>query len=128
MGQLAPHDGKELELMLLECKELSLFFSDMIIPDKFYDYIEAGVFNIKRIILQDKTQYQIGLEAIIIFRPIHQYKADRLSQILKESMSKFEPGIEREIGKLLGYDEEDIEFYIEHIMNMNNINRTNEKF
>lgn len=128
MGQLAPHDGKELELMLLERKELSLFFSDMVIPDKFFDYIEAGVFNIKRVILQEKTPYQIDLEAAIIFRPNHQSKADRLSEILKESRSKFEPQIEREIGKLLGYDEEDIEFYIEHIMNMNNINRTNEKF
>lgn len=112
-GKIGLHEGIELELMLSRKKMLALFFNDMGVPGTFLPYIERGVFRCNYLVLvpQDK-QTPIELGAFILFRPVHQKYAGQFEQLLKKSIRHFDPMVEREIGKLLGYQEEDILLYI----------------
>ncbi|WP_077550333.1 hemocin immunity protein [Rodentibacter genomosp. 2] len=111
MGVLGPHEGRELELMLNHQKDLALFYTDYEIPEDFYPYLENKTFQLKTINLKRRALGYIAY--YLIYRPEHIKKAEALISVLK-SYDKFDPDLERKIGKLLGYSNDDIEFYINH--------------
>lgn len=116
---LGPHEGKELELMLENKKELSLFYTDSLIPDDFIPYIKKGRFFCKtfkhELFINNK---KVDFEYYIISQKEKDPNVYRLAEILGKTLnSKFSPNLEREIGVLLGYDSVDIEYYINHISN-----------
>ncbi|MBF7689878.1 hypothetical protein [Acinetobacter pollinis] len=116
---LGPHEGNELELMLQNKKELAFFYTGSEIPDAFNPYLKTGRLHCKTIkydrFLQglDGEMYQV-IHYIISQQP-ESKSGLRLAAVLAEIMQKgFCPDLEREIGRLLGYDHEDIEYYIQH--------------
>ncbi|WP_293743485.1 hypothetical protein [uncultured Acinetobacter sp.] len=113
---LGPHEGKELELMLQNKKELSLFYTDSEIPEAFLPYIKKGRFYCKVLKhkLFVKDEY-VDFEFYIISQEPNTPNVYKLSKALGESLKvKFSPDLEREIGLLLGYNDSDIEYYIQH--------------
>lgn len=112
MGVLGPHEGKELELMLKGQKNISLFFSDYGIPEVFSPYIESGMFKLRTVEVELIEQLEYPFSYYIIYKNGYSGDVDYLISLLKEGRDKFNPAIERKIGELLGYDNEDIEFYI----------------
>ncbi|OOF71194.1 hemocin immunity protein [Rodentibacter caecimuris] len=114
MGVLGPHEGKELELMLNHQKEIALFYTDAEVPVHFFPYLENKTFEQKEIKLKSKLG---DFSYYLIYRAENIAKAERLASILRQSFGKFDPNLEREIGKLLGYNQDDIEYYIKHFLN-----------
>lgn len=114
MGMLGPHEEKELELMLNHQKEIALFYSDSEVPAHFFPYLENKTFELKEIKLKGKLG---NFSYYLIYRLENIAKAERLASVLLESFDKFDPDLEREIGRLLGYAPDDIEYYINHCLN-----------
>lgn len=113
MGVLGPHEGRELELMLNHQKEIALFYTDSEVPEDFFPYLEDKTFQLKTINLKTSLG---DFSYYLIYRPEHIKKAEELSSVLLKSYDKFDPDLERKIGKLLGYSDDDIEFYINHFL------------
>lgn len=110
MGMLGPHEGIELELMLKREKNIALFYSGSEMPLEFNDLIKNKFFNKITVVLKSKD-----IEYNIIYNPLYYHEAKRLQSIIKSDYYNLE--IEREIGEILGYSTEDIDFYIEKIKN-----------
>lgn len=108
MGMLGPHEGKELDLMRKNLKKVALFYTDSYVPEEFSPYLENKTFHLKELILDRITYY-------IIYKPEYQKEADELSMILLRNDQEVSLDNERKIGKILGYNDEDIEYYINHI-------------
>lgn len=113
MGKLGPHEGMELELMLKNKKNISLFYSDSEIPDDFIPFLNKKIFKLKTINLKDKNKKIFSY--YIIYKPSFSIDAKKLEKTLISSFKN--PTIEKEriIGKILGYKDEDINFYIDRI-------------
>ncbi|MDG6894221.1 hemocin immunity protein [Volucribacter amazonae] len=104
MAKIGPHEGIELQLMLQGKKQVALFF-DGIIPDEMLTYIESRYFStIEKYYCPPNGFYTI------VFKEEYRQQAEHLSSLI--GISGFDPEREREIGKILGYDSEDIEFFI----------------
>ncbi|ESK40686.1 hypothetical protein P256_01141 [Acinetobacter nectaris CIP 110549] len=119
---LGPHEGKELELMLQNKKELALFYTDSEVPDAFKPYLKSGRLHCKTIKYDlflkglDGKMYQV-IHYIISQQP-ESKNVLRFVEVLAEIKQKgFCPNLEREVGRLLGYDDKDIEYYIQHYQN-----------
>lgn len=116
---IGPHEGKELFLMLENKKEIALFYSDSEIPVEFNHYIESNRFFLKTVSIEVQIK-RFTIDFFIIYQKNCDEKVEKLVYYIKESINskKFDPYIERNIGRLLGYSENDINFYIEHSLNL----------
>ena len=120
MGKIGPHEGKELELMLNNQKNIALFYTDYDIPEAFFPYLENNTFKLLTINLKDEL---IGIFSyLIIYKGEYFNELNRLVNLLKNGFGKFNPEMEREIGRLLGYNSDDIDFYINHCYKKNFVN------
>lgn len=99
---VAPHEGRELLLMLEGIKHVALF---EFIPKEFEPYLVNGVFES---MIHDTY-------ANIVYHPDFKTQAEQLSEVLHQTHGKMTIHFEREIGRLLDYKHEDIEAYIRHI-------------
>ena len=105
---IGPHEGQELDLMLAGDKQLALFEN---LPGHFKKHLAEKRFLLKRLHIQ-----ALPIEAYIIYCPGCEQQAETLERLLLGSIGKgFNPATEREIGRILGYSERDIEAYIRHI-------------
>ncbi|WP_424406737.1 hypothetical protein [Pasteurella sp. PK-2025] len=114
-GMIGPHEGKELELMLARKKSIALFGLDLDMPEEFEPYIQQGVFltlELPRFVSVNGKQVLIG-HRIIVY-PEYLPQAYLLVKYLHLARASFVPEYEREIGRLLGYEEQDIAYYIQH--------------
>lgn len=102
---VGPHEIIEYELMVATRKNLALF-SDWI-PSKFVH-----------------NPHELDLEMIasadgsntVYFMRGHRDDAMRLLDLVLDSRGKgFEPQVEREIGRLLGYEEWQIDAFLKHV-------------
>lgn len=112
---IGPHEGLELELMLENKKNISLFYSNYEIPDGFNKYIKDKVFFLKKV--EFKTLVKgFYIDFFIIYKENCEEDVEFLIFNIKKSIESynFNPDVERNIGKLLGYSDNDIEFYIEN--------------
>lgn len=111
-GILGPHEGKELELMLRGEKQVALFNNDLGIPKAFLPYLEQGVLCVKTV---QRNVNRVCFTDFIVYLPQSTALAEQMEVLLPASMAHgFDPKIEREIGQILGYAEQDIDYYIQH--------------
>ncbi|QLB13007.1 hypothetical protein A6A11_04985 [Bisgaardia hudsonensis] len=83
-------------------------------PDKFLPYLKNGIFKLK--VLSFTFRSKNDFHYYIIYRPEHIDYAEELALVLNKSFGKIDLDLERKIGQLLGYNENDIEFYIQNAL------------
>ena len=111
-GILGPHEGKELELMLRGEKQVALFNQELGIPDAFLPYLELGMLHSKTV---QRHINDVCLTDFIVYLPQSLALAEQMEVLLPAStVNDFDPKVEREIGRILGYREKDIDYYIQH--------------
>jgi len=127
---IGPHEGRELELMLAGTKPLAMFNDDlpegMEPPEDAFDpHVRAGTLVKREITVPHPNaglgeDEQIGgadlsLRYVFFALPDEVWRIDRLIEIqrgfFEENMQTM-PALETEIGRLLGYDEADIETFV----------------
>lgn len=116
MGKLGPHEGKEWALMMAGKKDIAFFNGyfehGYVMPDEF-------------IACMDNRHEEIGYLQVpapydycyVFYRRGCEAKARRFVEVLHlaHRYYHYTDDYEIEIGRLLGYGEEDIAFYIRHI-------------
>jgi len=122
---IGPHEGRELELMLAGTKPLAMFNDDlpegMEPPEISFDpYVAEGRFVKGEIVVPLSAPDQTHLRYYFYALPEEEWRIDRLSQIehdiFVENVSTT-PELETEIGRLLGYDEADIQIFLDRWFN-----------
>lgn len=117
LGKLGPHDGQELELLLSGEKPIALFYD--LLPVGFLKYLEQGTLSI---LSKDiETSLPLPFSIMLIYKDAALADLNELMMCIETLFKEtnFEKCIklERRVGQLLGYSEQDIEFYIQHISN-----------
>lgn len=116
---VGPHEGRELELMLSGDKPLACF-SDVIPPsfdfpeEEFAPYVRQG--KIKKAEFQYLyPEREIAVRKLFYARSGEEWRIDRLHEIYKAIFSgqrKSSDVDDREIGKLLGYNDNQIDVFL----------------
>lgn len=102
---IGPHEDAEYQLMIDGKKHLAMF-SDLI-PDEFID--DPAELHIGVVQSDDGT-------CTVYYMPGHEEAAERLLALNLSSYGKgFVPEIEREIGRLLGYEDWQIDAFLTHV-------------
>jgi hypothetical protein len=113
---LGPHEGRELELLLSGEKPIAFFYEGL--PDEFLPYLESGILKSRTKTTTTRLP-NIQIENILIYKDVAIEQVDELISVIELSLNQpkagFVPELERRIGQLLGYREEDIEFYLQHL-------------
>lgn len=119
---VAPHEGRELELMLGAEKPLAMF-GDVVgsaaeVPEaKFAPYVADGTL-IRREVVYTPPDRGLPGRFVYFARAGEEWRIDALHRInvrLFVNGEPTSPEIEREIGRLLGYADSDIECYLEWV-------------
>ena len=131
-GKIGPHELREAELMLAGKKEVAYFSFDY--PQEHFQTmkkcLEDGVFqsikfgaeeneNLLKLppAVKNRILSLLGdgpYENIVVYVPGAKNKALRLVELMQPPWSRgYSEAVEREIGQILGYSEDDINFYIE---------------
>lgn len=117
---IGPHEGRELELMLAGKKPLAMFNDDwpedMEPPEIFFDpYLAEGWF-VKDERFVPSSAYKDGhLRYYFYALPGEEWRIDRMIEIQRrftEESLPTTPELETETGQLLGYDEADIQVFV----------------
>ena len=122
---LAPHEGRELELMLAGKKHLSLFYLEQGIeregfPERQFDlHVGEGFFvkdiRVEHFVLEGK---ETSARNILYATTSEAWRipAMRMIQDIYATLTPgWRPDLERAIGLLLGYDRNDVELFIERL-------------
>ncbi len=133
-GQIGPHEG--LEFALLEAGQKHVAYWCDWIPDEYeeyksrpdYDAIEWEIpvkLSEEQISALRKrgADYKglhdddgvIQIPYRILYRKTHEADAKRLEHIIRNYGTTWKPELEREIGAILGYSQDDIEAFIERL-------------
>lgn len=117
---IGPHEGRELELMLAGKKPLAMFHDD--IPDdmeppevSFDFYVKKGRLVKQEIVLPISPQTESTLRYYFFSLPGEEWRMARLIEIQRgffEDGVQTTPELEIEIGRLLGYDDTDVQAFI----------------
>ena len=98
--------------MLRGEKQVALFNQELGIPDAFLPYLEQGMLHSKTV---QRHINDVCLTDFIVYLPQSLALAEQMEVLLPAStVNGFDPKVEREIGRILGYSEKDIEYYIQH--------------
>lgn len=107
MGVLGPHEGKELQLMLARKKQIA-FFAEEDFSKPFDQYIQTSQMHCLRFkLVNDAPVY-----SRIIYWPEYENQAQELLALIKNR--SWQADVETRIGELLGYNKDDIQFYLNH--------------
>jgi hypothetical protein len=109
-GTIGPHTDLELVLLLSGHKDIAYFTDDWVPDEEFYPYVKSG-----RIVKLVKKFENMGHLAVYYFLPGREDLAEELHSVIEKSFIASEEcsaEIEARIGKILGYTDEDIEFYL----------------
>jgi hypothetical protein len=122
---IGPHEGKELELMLAGKKYLAAFgdvlpddgskINEQIIPEnKFAPYVKSGAIKrFERYVRSAKDNRQIFYVCFTL--PGHEWRAETilwLREMAHTNRMPIDSAMEIMIGRLLDYDEADIQDFI----------------
>lgn len=118
---IGPHEGRELELMLAGEKPLAMFNEDlpegMEPPEVAFDpYVIEGRFVKGEIVLPMSHPEISSLRYYFYALPDEKWKMDRLIELQRRFFVDRLPTtreLETEIGRLLGYSDEDILVYLD---------------
>lgn len=110
---IGPHEGIELKLMLEGKKNLALFYSDYEIPEEFHKRIEQKALFLNTVKIKTRLNGAF-IDFFIISKARNDENVLKLASLIRKSLSEieFNPEVERGIGRLLGYRELDIEYFI----------------
>jgi hypothetical protein len=117
---IGPHEGRELDLMLAGEKPLAMFNddipADMKAPEIAFDpYVSDGRFIKQEVTLSAPGSNDGGLRYYFYALPGEEWRLRRIIEIQKaffEDNAETTPELETEIGRLLGYDESDIQTFV----------------
>ncbi|CAP00698.1 hemin receptor [Acinetobacter baumannii] len=117
LGKLGPHEGQELELLLSGHKSIALFYD--LLPTEFVKHLEQGTLTM---LSKDiETSLSLPFSIMLIYKDASLADLNELMLCIERSLkaTQLEERLEldRRIGQLLGYSVQDIEFYIQHILN-----------
>ena len=106
------HEGKEFQLLDAGRKHIAFFYE--IIPDKYFIYKERNEFGC--IEWEDEVTGRYGSKVVIpyviLYRRTHRQDAERLAVLKKSDGSAYHQSEEYEVGKILSYSQEAVEYYI----------------
>lgn len=105
--QIAPHEGRELNLMRRGLKHVALFFE--LRPLDFAGFVESGFHLIE--FEQFAKQNQI-YNTYIFYRSGYEDAAKRLKEIAQDISKGIDLIREHEIGRILGYTRDQVEAFI----------------
>ncbi|MBW8302293.1 MAG: hypothetical protein K0M60_22105 [Hydrogenophaga sp.] len=115
---VGPHEGKELELMKVRLKPLSMFTEELdseyeMFPEQEFDENVATEGWVKR---ENVEEHQQGkLRRVFYALPEQAWRIDAMlavNDLYEDFLPGRRPDFERMIGYLLGYDRVDVERYI----------------
>ncbi len=117
---IGPHEGRELELMLAGEKPLAMFNDDlpegMEPPEVAFDpYVAQGRFVKGEVVVPASTFQGGRLRYYMYALQGEEWRIDRLIEIQRgffEDGVQTTPTLETEIGRLLGYNDADIQIYV----------------
>ena len=117
---IGPHEGPELSLMLAGKKPLAMFNDDipedMPSPENSFDpYVADGKFAKAEITFTSRPAGGASLRYYFYALRGEEWRMDRLIEIQRgffEGNVRTTPELETEIGRLLGYDDADIQAFI----------------
>lgn len=117
LGKLGPHEGQKLELLLSGHKSIALFYD--LLPTEFVKHLEQGTLTM---LSKDiETSLSLPFSIMLIYKNASLADLNELMLCIERSLkaTQLEERLEldRRIGQLLGYSVQDIEFYIQHILN-----------
>lgn len=112
---IGPHEGKEFELLQMGDKNVALFYE--IIPEEYYIFRNNPNYNsiefIRPATLSENLK--LDIQYVILYRIGFEVDANRLHALVSDIIPK-EHGMnheyEREVGIILGYSEEAIDYYL----------------
>ncbi|UGQ25352.1 hemin receptor [Acinetobacter calcoaceticus] len=117
IGKLGPHEGQELELLLSGEKPIALFYD--LLPVEFLRHLEQG--TLSTLSKDIETSLPLPFSIMLIYKDAALADLNELmiciETLFKETNFEKCIELERRVGQLLGYSEQDIEFYIQHISN-----------
>jgi hypothetical protein len=109
IGKLGPHEGYELELMLSGRKKIA-FFQDYVPHEEFAPHVSSGAI-VQEMHKEPDWDFAFTYYALAD----HAHLIGELHGLIDASYlvrGEAQDAIERKIGRLLGYDEKDIDYYI----------------
>jgi hypothetical protein len=127
VSDIGPHEDRELELMLAEQKPLAMFTEISpaergLIPEaEFAPHVASGRF-VTREVLERMTEFpdhQQGqsLRRVLYALPSESWRIDAMLLVCRvaANLRRWDEGIERVIGELLGYDGRQIDAFVKRI-------------
>lgn len=121
---LGPHEHKEFKLLQAGVKHVALFCD--IIPEDYFFYkhkSEYGYIEFEKDMIVKNEK--VNIQYAILYKNNHSIEAARLEEILKYHSDEYVESIEREIGKILSYSNEAIEYYLAHVHEIKSKQRDN---
>lgn len=122
---IAPHEGRELELMLKGEKPLAMFYdvvpSTIELPEAAFEpFVESGRI-IKKVVHYRDDKKGYTHRYLFYALPGEEWRIEEM-QAFKEAMFsanyKYDPADDRRTGWLLGYDDRDVDVYMAHALKM----------
>jgi hypothetical protein len=114
---IGPHEGRELALMNVGLKPLSMFVDTdpaEFFPETEFDRLVQAGRLVKR--LHDgPSQDGVKHRRILYALPGQEWRIDAMLLVLSIHSSGWHPDIERVVGTLLGYERTDIEAFISQL-------------
>ncbi len=133
---IAPHEGREFELMEQGRKNVALFYD--IIPDQYGEFrsldqygaiewsVPINLTHAQKGSLRERGAHYEGLDEDgteiyipyrILYRKNHEAQARRLADLVQNYGVGWDIEKEREIGAILGYPKESIEQFVRNLEN-----------
>ncbi|MEO4209555.1 hemin receptor [Acinetobacter pittii] len=124
LEKLGPHEESELELLLSGEKPIALFYD--LLPTEFLEHFEQGTLSMLSKDIETSSPLPFSIMLIYKNAPLADLNELVLciEKSLKETQLEDRLELDRRIGQLLGYSEQDIEFYIQHVSNFYARSRT----
>jgi hypothetical protein len=131
---VGPHEGRELDLMLVGKKHLAMFSFEIdiereIFPEQKFDlHVAVGRFvkDIRTVeFVSGDAQIRMHNILYATANEVWRISAMRMIQDIYYSMGPgWRPDLERVIGSLLGYERNDVELFIERLASKGKISRS----
>ena len=125
---IGPHAGRELELMLAGRKPLAMFSdqacaSGWFPEDSFQPYVSSGLF-VRRMHIYRNVRSGLTTRHFYVARVGEAWRIERMHRLYFEIHCCGRPATHLdhvEIGRLLGYPEDDISAFLRHVGSVNDM-------
>jgi hypothetical protein len=108
---IGPHEGREFELMRAGAKDVAYFFE---LEPKGLAEISADP-SFLAMVFQSCELHGISVPCWIAYRVGFEKQAQRLKSLVLDPSTGWHKAREYEIGRILGYRDEDIEAFVAHV-------------